>query len=227
MPTEQQIWSIADRLREKPERVSLRSVRAALPRGGSFRDIGPHLASWKAKRTYNPGIELSSLPEHMQTELSRAAASLWEAAMREATRQLSQERAEMAAAAAADRELRDEALGTADILSSQVESLKSEVDRLRAELGLAKAHVNRFLEKALASLPNPSEPNGATRLAPERPRQASRESSLVHEHVLPTAHISAGFIPDELLVAEPQRQVCKAGCPGRPMNAGALHQLRV
>ncbi|MGY6250621.1 DNA-binding protein [Bosea thiooxidans] len=63
MPTRQQVWTAADHIRGKSERVSLRSVRAELPRGGSYRDIGEHLASWKAERNYQPKIELAQLPE--------------------------------------------------------------------------------------------------------------------------------------------------------------------
>ena len=150
MPTDSQVWTVADSLREKPERVSLRTVRAALRYGGSFRDIGPRLASWKAQRTYKPGIELSSLPDHLQTELSRAASSLWEAAMQEATRILAREREQASLVATADRELRDEALAAADVLAAQVDGLKAEIVRLNSELEQARAQAGGYLEKLLA-----------------------------------------------------------------------------
>jgi hypothetical protein len=153
MPTQHQVWSVADSLRDKPERVSLRTVRAALPRGGSYRDIGPHLATWKAQRSYQPRIELAVLPEHMQTEMARAAANLWEAAMQQATRLLNAEREQLSAVAAVDRELRDDALATADVLSAQVESLKVEISRLTNELEQSRSQSNGLLEKLMATRP--------------------------------------------------------------------------
>lgn len=79
--------------------------------------------------------------------------------MREATRQLTREREEMAAKAAADRELRDEAFAAADVMASQVDSLKSEIERLSAELQQSKAYVTSFLEVSLAERMKRLQPN--------------------------------------------------------------------
>lgn len=99
MPTKREVWLAADRLREKSEPVSVRSVRAALPYGGSYRDIGPHLADWKAERSYTRVIELSGLPDHIQTQLARAGTTLWQAALQDATKFLSAEREQARAVA--------------------------------------------------------------------------------------------------------------------------------
>lgn len=133
MPTRQQVWSIADKLRAKPERVSLRSVRAQLPGGGSFRDIGEHLAAWKAERQYQPRIELSQLPEFLQTDLGRFGKLLWDAAMQEATRQFNVDRARCDELIKAERELRQEALIAADLLEERLRGLVAENRRLKPE----------------------------------------------------------------------------------------------
>jgi hypothetical protein len=86
VPTQQQVWIAADRSRSRNEPVSLRSVRAALPRGGSYRDIGAHLAAWKTQRNYQPRIELAHLPEFLQTDLAVFGKAVWAAAMQEAAR---------------------------------------------------------------------------------------------------------------------------------------------
>lgn len=64
----QQVWTAADRIRGKSQRVSLRSVRAELP--GAYRDIGEHLASWKAERNYQPKIEVAQLREFLESNLA-------------------------------------------------------------------------------------------------------------------------------------------------------------
>lgn len=136
MPTRQQVWTAADRLRARSERVSLRSVRAALPRGGSYRDIGSHLASWKTERNYQPRVELALLPEFLQTELAGFGKAVWDVAMREATRQLDADREAYQDVIRVERELREQALMAADLLEERVRSLAAENKILRLELEL-------------------------------------------------------------------------------------------
>lgn len=116
MPSEREVWKAADALRARGERVSIESVRTELPYGGSNRDVGPALASWKAKRVYLPVVELANLPEGMQTELTRAASKIWSAALQEANRKFNSERANDEKAVLIERELRNEALSTIDVL---------------------------------------------------------------------------------------------------------------
>lgn len=138
MPTKQQVWLVADRLRAKAERVSLRSVRAALPRGGSYRDIGGHLAAWKAERVYQPGIELARLPERLQTELAGFGAAVWEAAMQLASRQFDAERKVAEEVLGIERQLREEALMSADVLEARVTALQAQVSSLQRDSDAAQ-----------------------------------------------------------------------------------------
>lgn len=133
MPTRQQVWTAADRIRAKSERVSLRSVRAELPRGGSYRDIGEHLASWKAERNYQPKIEVAQLPEFLQSNLATFGKALWEAAMQEATRQFNADRERFEEIVIGERALREQALMTADLLEERIAKLTAENRRLAQE----------------------------------------------------------------------------------------------
>jgi hypothetical protein len=136
MPTRQQVFNVADKLRAKPARVSLRSVRAELPRGGSYRDIGGHLAAWKSEREYQPRIELAQLPDFLQTDIASFGNAIWKAAMQEATRQFNADRERYEDLLKAERGLREEALMSADILEARVEALQVEVRNLRLEMAL-------------------------------------------------------------------------------------------
>lgn len=138
MPTRQQVWIAADRIRGRSERVSLRSVRAELPRGGSYRDIGEHLASWKAERNYQPKIELAQLPEFLQTNLATFGKALWEAAMQEATRQFNADRERFEEILKDERALREQALMTADLLEERVAKLRAENRKLSLQRELDK-----------------------------------------------------------------------------------------
>jgi hypothetical protein len=151
MPTRQQVWTAADRIRGRSERVSLRSVRAELPRGGSYRDIGEHLASWKAERSYHPKIELAKLPEFLQSSLATFGKALWEAAMQEATRQFIADRERFEGILKDERALREQALMAADLLEERVAKLTAENRSLSLERELDRQEKpdNRMSEVAL------------------------------------------------------------------------------
>ncbi|WP_199084645.1 DNA-binding protein [Bosea sp. ASV33] len=139
MPTKAEVWMVADTLRAKGEIVSIRTVRRELTYGGSYRDIGPHLATWKATRIYQPGIELAGLPAFLQTTVAQTASDMWEAAMQVASKQLVIERQNAVAGIAIEREIRDEALAAADKLELEISYLRRDVERLTAELSAARS----------------------------------------------------------------------------------------
>lgn len=170
MPTKREVWLAADALREKSQTVSVRSVRAALTYGGSYRDIGPHLADWKAERSYKRVIELSGLPDHIQTELARAGTSLWQAALQDATKFLGAEREQARAVAKVDQEVRDEALAAADVLEARVGHLQAEVDRLKGELATSQKQSAAFLAKLMELRGDPADPDGVRRAERGRSR---------------------------------------------------------
>lgn len=160
MPTKREVWLAADALRERSQTVSVRSVRAALQYGGSYRDIGPHLADWKAERSYTRVIEVAGLPEHIQTQLARAGTTLWQAALQDATKFLSAEREQARAVAKVDQEIRDEALAAADVLEARVWHLQAEIERLKSELATSQKQSAAFLAKLMELRGDPADPDG-------------------------------------------------------------------
>lgn len=202
MPTKSEVWLAADALRAKNEMVSIRTVRPMLRNGGSFRDIGPHLASWKKARAYQPGIELAGLPDFLQTKVAQAASEMWEAAMQAATKHLEAAREQAAAGIAIERELRDEALSAADKLEFETSVLRREVERLTVELGEAKSKADSFQVELMRIRSDPPDPTGARKEARDKSRKAW--DKLISElgdilRRLPTD--SPGLTLDELLEA--------------------------
>ncbi|MGU3476554.1 DNA-binding protein [Methylobacterium sp. D48H] len=130
MPTKTEVFAVADRLRAKGERVSLRSVIPKLRAGGSNRIVGPLLRDWKVERSYRPGLEGGDLPERVQGRLAAAAAELWEAAQAEAAAVLTVERERMAAERRAGDEILDEALARLDVAEAEIGRLRERLARL-------------------------------------------------------------------------------------------------
>lgn len=112
-----------------------------MPRGGSYRDIGEHLAAWKAERNYQPKIELARLPEFLQSNLATFGKALWEAAMREATRQFNADRERFEEILKDERALREQALMTADLVEERIEKLIAENRKLSLERELDRREI--------------------------------------------------------------------------------------
>lgn len=147
MPTRSEVWLVADKLRAKPARVSIRSVMNALPRGGSFRVIGKHLAEWKEERCYQPRLELAQLPEGLQTRLVDFGKAVWESTLREATRKFEHDRERFEGMRLHDQKLRDEALAAADASEARIEAFAQEAERLRFELATAREQIKGLRRK--------------------------------------------------------------------------------
>lgn len=139
MPSEEIVVEAAEWLRATKQRVSIRNVRRRLQSrgyaGGSFRDIGEVLGTWKAEREYRaPRIATSALPERIQGLLARLGEELWEYALAEAKADQRAERERLAAERKAFREVTREALSAADDARAEAERLTDEVRQLRAEI---------------------------------------------------------------------------------------------
>lgn len=152
-----------------------------------------------ASSSYQPRIELSGLPEHVQTGMARAAAALWEAAMREATRLLQNEREQISAMAEVQRELRDEALVAADIATAEAENARTEIARLKNELMEARSEAKALLGKLieLRLVPNPQDEEQSNK---ERAHNAwSSVIFRVHRLLRDEPVGSQGLTADEIL----------------------------
>lgn len=185
MPTQHEVWTVADKIRAKPARVSIRSVRAGLPRGGSMREVGQHLRSWKSERSYLPGVELSNLPKKLQNEMTSFATKLWEAAMVEATSRFEADRQRYEEKLAVERELLDEALGFADLFEARALAAERDAARLALEALTAREAAKGFQRKLRSVRP-------AGEDAEERRRAERREASAFWRDVVGEATIYVG-----------------------------------
>jgi hypothetical protein len=197
VPTREQVFFVADRIRAKGELVSARSVRKALPRGGSFKDVCPHLSVWKTERAYQPRIEQAVLPEGLQNKLVKFGQDVWEEAMREATNQLLADRENMEAALTIERQLRDEAAAAADAFEARIEAAEKAAADLALELGRAQEQV-RGLTRKLANVRPTGEGAAAIKKA-ERERAGT-----FWDHVMTLANglMLASGKPVEMTTAE-------------------------
>lgn len=200
MPTRSEVWAIADRLRAKPERVSIRSVRDALPRGGSYRVIGEHLAAWKEERHYQPRLELAQLPEALQEELASFGKRVWEASMREATRQFEADRDRLEGLRLHDQKLRDEALAGADAAEGRIAPAEAKAERLAAELAAAREEARGLRRKMSAT--RPAGADAEERRRAERARSRAFWEKVMGEAQAALARIHAaggGLTRDQIL----------------------------
>lgn len=152
-PRRWEVFRAADQIRaEAEERVSLRTVwaRVKLNAGvaGNNQCVGEHLAEWTRERAYSPVIELAGLPEAVETGLAKAGVALWKAAEAEAAAIMVRERLRMEEAIAAERELRQEALGMVDARDAVIEAQRGEIAWFVAELERRKEHLRTVRARA-------------------------------------------------------------------------------
>lgn len=138
MPTVQEIEIAALRLRRENRRVSVRNVRSALPRGGSYTDIGPVLAAWKAKTNYRPKELPKDVPPAMAAAIEEFAVKVWAVARDEAEKVVEHRMLEQA-------ELEREFEKEAAVAWAEVDRLMDEVRDLRSKLGAAGIRTDRPL----------------------------------------------------------------------------------
>ncbi|GJE54889.1 DNA-binding protein [Methylobacterium thuringiense] len=130
-----EVFKEADRLRaqrgKEAVRVSVRRVRERLTRGGSFSDVAPVLADWKASRNYQPVIELMELPIALQRRLGEFGKLVLDEVQANESKIRDQERANLDIERRSYQDLLDEASLTVDALEARVSELTAEVGRLR------------------------------------------------------------------------------------------------
>lgn len=150
-----EIEGAAARLRRENRRVSVRNVRGLLPRGGSYSDIGPPLARWKAKANYRPKGLPMAVPTALAPGIEAFAADLWAKARDEAEKVVERRMRE--------RELRErEFEQEAAAAWAEVDRLMEEVGTLRARLLDASGQDAEAPAARAPSRPGPRRPAGPT-----------------------------------------------------------------
>ncbi|WP_181017493.1 DNA-binding protein [Methylobacterium sp. V23] len=137
MPDKDKVWYAANEVRRSGERVSQRNVIKVLQRrgrGGTSREVGPHLLTWMVKYGYDARLEVNDIPDRLKGDLVGFVRGVWEEAMIEATGRLEAERARTAVECQAARTLMDEAYGEAEVATRQNEVLRARVAELEAEV---------------------------------------------------------------------------------------------
>lgn len=145
MPSEKQVWLAADEVHQTGERVTQDRVIAALQkrgRGGSTRQVGPHLLSWKVARNYRPRLEVKGLPERLQGELVGFVERVWETALVEASLRYKDDRLKVEIEGRAARELMDEAFVNTEIAVRENETLKLRMAAMEVEMAALRERVS-------------------------------------------------------------------------------------
>lgn len=226
MPTKDEVYDAADRMRANAERVSVRSVQKALLNGGSYRSIGEHLAAWKAERCYQHTLENAGLPEPLQRQLAVLGKVLWEQAMQEATRQFAADRARVEAIRAGEEQLRDEGLALADVAESRIAAAEQRAEQLACELAVAREQIKGLRRKR--KVVDASGPGAAAIRRDERKSSGEIwDEVMVQTHAWMERMNNAGrgdgnFQPAELLAAIPKDLLEKATSRGEILDAATL-----
>jgi hypothetical protein len=124
MPDFEEVAATARRLQRDGSRVSVRRVRAALPRGGSPSKVAPLLALWKAQSGYVPPGTTREMPGALAGPASAFLREVWDAALRHAEASVEAERRRLEA-------LKVECLAQVEAAWIEVDVLAEEVRTLR------------------------------------------------------------------------------------------------
>lgn len=226
MPTRDEVYDVADQIRARAERVSVRSVQKVLLNGGSYRSIGEHLASWKADRSYQHTLESAGLPDPLQRQLAVLGRVLWEQAMQEATKQFAADRARVEFIRASEEQLRDEGLTLADAAESRIAAAERRAEQLAGELAVARAQIRGLARKRKAVT---ATGEGAANIRRNERKYAGETWDQVmvsvHEHMQRMANAGGGdgnFQPAELLAAIPKEVMEQATSRGEIVDAASL-----
>lgn len=153
VPTQAQVFEVADALLAEGHRPSRRKINERLP--GSPRVILEHLDAWRNERLYKPELDLSDLPERLQEQLAAFAKNAWRTAQVQAAAAWRRERVsseEIRRDEAEDREhllgLLEEARTKSDGLEAQLAMAEAEAERLRASLETSEDQGRRLRSEA-------------------------------------------------------------------------------
>lgn len=137
MPDETQVWRAADEVRRLGKRVSQRNVIEVLQqrgRGGTSREVGPHLLSWKVAQNYDARLEVNDIPDRLKGDLVGFVRGLWGAAMIEANHRLEAELGRLHVEKRAARELMDEAYVEAEVATRENVLLRARLEEMEGEV---------------------------------------------------------------------------------------------
>lgn len=153
MPTQTQVFEVADALLAEGQRPSRRKVNERLP--GSPRVILQHLDAWREARTYKPRPNLKDLPETLQTRLADFARDSWKDAQAEAARSWQLERASLEEIRRDEAEDREHLLGLLEEARTRIAGLEdqlavavAEAARLRDSLRTSEDQAGRLRSEA-------------------------------------------------------------------------------
>ena len=126
MASKDEIWAAAQALADAGERPTLAAVRKGVG-GGSFTTISEAMAEWRAQQE-QPKATIDPAPERIGNQAAELAASLWAQASALAHEKLQTERAALEAARETLEQERAEAVELADVLSSELDTVRADLE---------------------------------------------------------------------------------------------------
>ena len=145
MPTQDEVFEVADALLAEGHLPSRRKVHDRLANGGSPGPILKHLDAWREAQRYKPQLNLKDLPKGLQERSDALLKETWRLAQEEAALGWHLERASLEEIRQGQAEDRDHLLGLfeesearAQGLAAQLAMAVAEADRLRAALAISE-----------------------------------------------------------------------------------------
>lgn len=135
--TTEKIHAEADKIHAGGERPTLARVRKALG-GGSFTTISESMQSWWQKQSEDHALGEVEVPEPLNERVEQLKAAAWQAAIEEAEKRLSAERAALDEAQAQASGEVEEAREAVQTLETEASERDDELEALRGQLEEAR-----------------------------------------------------------------------------------------
>lgn len=207
MPTQEQVWDAAERVRALGERVTQKRVLASLRTRGILateRTIDAFLIAWKAAQDYEPRLELSDIPTPLKASLADFMEATWGAAMAEATARLEHERIRLRAEREAAGRLLDEAQIRAEATARENAGLRARQAEMAAEIATLRKEVahlrtSEFWDRVIREI---------AEILPERDWMTTEEivrrlpPSLIKEAVVRDRPLTPGRVNRQMLLRD-------------------------
>ena len=189
------VYSVADRLSESGQQPTLAAVRSALG-GGSFTTISEAMKSWRSKQQAAATPVREAAPVAVMELLNQLGADVWAMAISMANDRLAKEREAFEDSKAAMERAHKEAAELADQMAAELESTRKQLEQQGAVLSAAQEAVQTS-QAALAEVRRRSD--SLTELL-ERERTLSKEMQAKAETAIADAARLAGKL--EVLQAQ-------------------------
>lgn len=142
--TKEQIWLVADEMREAGESPTLAAVRKKIG-GGSFTTISEAIKEWRQRAQEKARTDELVVPNELRDLVAGAGKAFWQSALEQARAEVEGLKIALESREKEIARERVEALALADQMSADLEQAQAEIAQLKAELIQAQAEAREVM----------------------------------------------------------------------------------